>query len=176
MRTVAIISTITFAVIFGLIVLTSGLLGDLTRHDPAADAIGTDRVEAADRLFADLAAERDRVQRETERLLTLRESLRMEEEAVRGQHDLLAAMVDTLDAAQRAYTRERDESAAKLAKVYEAMKADQAAAILAGLELDVVMDVLSRMKDRQAARILGSMNAGLAAQISQKMSLKGDRG
>ncbi len=176
MKTVAIISTITFAVIFGLIVLTSGLVGDLSRKETADIKVGNDQTANADRLFADLAAERDRVQRETERLLILRERLQSEEQTVQEHYQRVAAMVDTLAATQKTYGEERERSAQKLAKVYESMKPAQAAVILSGLELDVIMDVLGRMKDRQAAKIMAGMNAGLAAEISQRMSIKGERG
>ena len=53
--------------------------------------------------------------------------------------------------------------------------AQQAAPILSALELDIILDIMSRMKERPAAKILARMDAGLAAQVSTGMSLKGSR-
>ncbi len=176
MKTVVIISTITFAVLFGVIVVTSGLLQDLVDRQTENLDDGRDDVQNIDRLFTDLANERDRVQRETERLIALRETIALEEKMLQQHQQRIAAMIDTLDASQARYGEERMATAGKLAKVYEMMKPAQAAPILAGLEVDVVLDIMGLMKERPAARILSCMDAGLAAEISRRMSLKGDRG
>ncbi len=39
--------------------------------------------------------------------------------------------------------------------------------------MEIILDIMSRMKERQAAKILANMDAGLAAQVSTRMSLKG---
>jgi len=57
--------------------------------------------------------------------------------------------------------------------MYEAMKPQQAAPIISALDLDIILDIMSRIKDRQAAKILAKMDPGLAAQVSTRMSLKG---
>jgi flagellar motility protein MotE (MotC chaperone) len=54
------------------------------------------------------------------------------------------------------------------------MKPAKAAPILETLDPQTVLEIVSRMKDRQAAKVLSSMNAGLASEISRRMSLKGE--
>ena len=78
-----------------------------------------------------------------------------------------------LEVKQQAYIEARERSAARLAKMYEAMKPAKAAPILAALDPDIVIEIMTRMKERQAAKILASMDAGLAAQISTRLSSKG---
>ncbi|MBI4531170.1 MAG: hypothetical protein HY709_06560 [Candidatus Latescibacteria bacterium] len=65
---------------------------------------------------------------------------------------------------------------AELAKLYEAMKPDAAAAILTNLDDKKVIKILNRMKDRQAAKILTStaMPPERAAQIT-KLMREGER-
>ncbi len=58
--------------------------------------------------------------------------------------------------------------------MYEAMPPAKAAPILAALAPDVTLDILRRMKERQAAAVLAAMDAGVAAQISTRLSMKGD--
>ncbi len=68
---------------------------------------------------------------------------------------------------------EQEEAASRLAKMYEAMKPQKAANILATMDRNVCLAILSRMKERQAAKVLSFMDAGLAAQISTRLSLQG---
>jgi flagellar motility protein MotE (MotC chaperone) len=89
-----------------------------------------------------------------------------------GRTNLLE-VIQKLEAKQQEYVQERENSATKLAKMYEAMKPAQAAPIMSALDLEIILDIMTRMKERQAARILANMDAGLAAQISTQMSMKG---
>jgi flagellar motility protein MotE (MotC chaperone) len=174
MKTVVVISLLTFAAIFGGLVLLSSHLGQTARESEAAD-LGPDDYAAAERIFRDIARERDRLQREQERLVELRQALAVQEEALDRTKNSLATVIGRLDARQQSYVEERERSAQKLAKMYEAMKPDSAAPILASLDLAIVIDVMSRMKERPAAKILAHMDAGLAAQISTRMSLQGGK-
>jgi len=82
-------------------------------------------------------------------------------------------MLTDLETLQLSYNQDRDAQAAKLSKVYEAMKPASAAPILASLDLDIVLQILANMKDRQAAKILANMTPELAAEISTRLSAKG---
>ncbi len=174
MKSIIAISAVTFVLIFGAIVLLSGVIPKATViPPPPAPAVKTEDAAAADRLFADLQIERDRVQREKEAALAERLSLAAEAKLLDDQRARLRSLVDTLRVEQAAFGAEREKAVVKLAKVYEAMKPEKAAPILAALEMDVVLDIMSRMKERPAARILASMDSGLAAQISARLSAKG---
>ncbi len=176
MRTVVIISSITFVLIFGIIVVASGLLGEARRivaPAPIADSI--DR-EAADRMYRDLDVERDRVQRENELLAAMRLTLAAEAKASDLQRERLAVLIEDLQSTRVARDEESEREIQRLAKVYEAMKPAQAAPILAGMDLEVTLDVLRRMKERSAARILAAMNPGLAAELTVRMGMQGERG
>jgi flagellar motility protein MotE (MotC chaperone) len=172
MKSVLIISALTFTLIFGGVVLLSTQL-----KQPAAAATGPELTavdyEGAERVFRDIAVERDRIQQEREGLATLRQATAAQQLILTQEREQLLEVIRQLEVRQQTYTAEREVSAAKLAKMYEAMKPAQAAPILSALELDIILDIMSRMKERPAAKILANMDAGLAAQISTRMSLQG---
>jgi len=58
---------------------------------------------------------------------------------------------------------------AKVSKIYEAMKSDKAAIILAKLKDDEIKDILLKMRQRTAAKILAEFQPRLAARISRLM-------
>ena len=174
-KSIAIISTLTFLVIFGILLITNGLLQDTVREMNLGAQAGGDEGdrEATAMIFANLARERDKLQRESEGLLGYRSMFEIEEKNLVAREQKILDMLAELKAAQHDYNIDRDAQATKLSKVYEAMKPTSAAPILASLDLDIVLQILANMKDRQAAKILANMNPGLAAEISTRLSAKG---
>jgi len=172
MKSVAIISVITFVLIFGGVLLVSTQL-DRTTNAAASPDLGPADYRAAERVFRDLAAERDRIQREKEQLLALRQAAAVQEKVLDQSRQRLEAVIAELETRQSAYAEERERSAARLAKMYEVMRPEQAAPILSTLDLEVIVDVMTRMRERPAARILAEMDAGLAARISTRLSARG---
>jgi uncharacterized coiled-coil protein SlyX len=57
--------------------------------------------------------------------------------------------------------------ARELAKIYDAMPAQQAAAVLSQLETETVAQILVLLRERQAAKILSAMDSQRAAEISR---------
>ena len=174
MKSVIIISVITFILIFGGVVVVSQNLDKVAMGGVIPDLAPED-YQAAERVFLDMAVERDRIQQEKESLLALRQSVSVQEKVLEQGRAQLQAVISKLDAKQSEYIEERERSAAKLAKMYEAMKPAQAAPIISALELEIILDIMTRMKERPAAKILSHMDPGLAAQVSTRMSLKGGR-
>ena len=74
--------------------------------------------------------------------------------------------------------KQKDEAeqqrAAELAKMYEKMSAEKAAAVLASLDQELAIAILGRMKTKSAARILNSMERDRAAQLSTAFSTLDD--
>ena len=172
MKSVLIISVITFILIFGGVVVISSQLNKAATGGVNPE-LSADDYAAAERVFHDMAVERDRIQRDKEELLALSQSVAVQEQVLEQGRESLLAVIKKLDQKQQEYIAERENSAVKLAKMYEAMKPNQAAPIISALDLDIILDIMTRMKERQAAKILANMDAGLAAQVSTRMSLKG---
>jgi len=174
-KSIAVVSTLTFLVIFGVIMITNGLLQETVRELSLKAPVVEDGLdpEASKLLFANLARERDKLQRESELLIGYRSMSELEEKGLAARETKIQEMIAELAEAQSGFNEARDAQAAKLSKVYEAMKPTSAAPILASLDMDVVLQILANMKDRQAAKILANMNPGLAAEISTRLSAKG---
>jgi flagellar motility protein MotE (MotC chaperone) len=169
MKSVVIISTVTFLLIFGGI----AALGLQLAKQSQTGAIEDPQDAAANqRLLLNIEAERDRLQREREHLAGFRQSQAAREVLMDQVHAQLLEVVGRIEAKQATFIEEQDSAASKLAKMYEAMKPQKAATILAAMDMDVTLAILARMKDRPAAKVLSYMDAGLAAQLSTRLSLQ----
>jgi flagellar motility protein MotE (MotC chaperone) len=175
MKTILIVSTLTFLVLFGTIVMTSGMLENAVKGrlgELLAPVTGGDG-EDLDETLGRLALERDALQRQREELALRVSAMDVEQKAFDEAQARLQALATEIKAAQGSLDAAHDVEIAKLAKVYEAMKPASAAPILASLDMDIVLEIMSRLKDRQAARILAFMTPALAAEISARMSPQG---
>jgi flagellar motility protein MotE (MotC chaperone) len=171
MKTLLIVSGLTFVLIFGGVALLALQVGRVSAEATTAAAVGTDQ-EASARVLRDLQAERDRIQREKEELAGLRQSYAVQEQVLTQTYARMQELVGGAEAGQQARTAEQEDASAKLAKLYEAMPPAKAAPILAALAPEVSLDILRRMKPRQAAALLASMDAKTAAEISTRLSPK----
>jgi len=170
MKSVLIISSVTFLLIFGGVAALVLVLGD--RMPAAAAAAEGDQI-GGERLLRDAALERDRLQRQKEQLASLEGALAAREAVMSQIHNQLLATIGELEKRQDSFITEQDDAAARLAKMYAAMKPQKAAMILSSLEMEITVAILARMKERAAAEVLTYMDAGLAAQISTRLSLQG---
>ena len=62
------------------------------------------------------------------------------------------------------------ERTAVLAKMVDTMKAQEAAPVLAGIDEDLALDVLRRLKPKQAGKVLGAMDEATARRLSERMA------
>ena len=174
MKIVVIVSSVTFVLIFGGLVLLSQVQQkNLTAEQEALPQLTSDDHAAAERVLRDLSLERDRIQCEKEEALALQQKLAVDAKVVAQAQATLEEVITNLQSEQKVYSEEKERSARKLAKMYEAMKPDKAAPILAALDLDVILEIMTRMNERAAAKIMAYRDARLAAQISMRMSIKG---
>jgi len=87
-------------------------------------------------------------------------------EVQRRELELLKIEVGNLLKQKKAF---EDERIGKLAKIYDGMKAQEVAAMMNNLDDDTVVAVLLKMSTRNAAKVLGLLNAERAARISNKL-------
>lgn len=120
--------------------------------------------------FSALKKEREELQMERERLTQQQERLGMAEAELESEKEELIRKKKELEGLVQ-QTDELDKKRVKqLAKVYAAMRADEAAQILETLDDALVARVLSSMTDdRQKAKILSSLSKSKARRISKKI-------
>lgn len=174
MKLVAIVSVITFVLIFGTVIVVSNVLQSVALSSRSTPLLGEEDHVANERILRDIAADRDRIQREKEQMLALNQQRSVQEKVLAAATLSLQEVVTKLKGEQETYSAAKEKSARKLAKMYEAMKPVKAAPILAALDMEIILEIMSRMEERPAAKILSYMDAGLAAQISMHMSIKGE--
>jgi len=99
--------------------------------------------------------------------------LAMREQLLKVTESRIETQVGDLKNAQSAlkgllkqYDQEQENKLKSLVKVYEAMKPKDAARIFEQLEMDVLLDVVERMKEAKVAPVLAAMNPDKAKDVT----------
>lgn len=175
MKTILIASTLSFLAIFaGVYVYAQKLAGEQAT-DRVGGTLSAEDVDAAELELTALHAEQERIQADRQRLLDLREVFSQEQAQLDAQLQSIQAAIAELREEQVRYSQARNESAQKLAKMFDAMKPASAAPIFSSLDRDTALDILVRMKEKSAAKLLAAIDTRLAADLSTKLSLRGAR-
>jgi flagellar motility protein MotE (MotC chaperone) len=161
-----------FPVILGGILIYQFKSGQLDRARLEEEAA----LSAFEGAGAELPLLLETLQKERAELRQEWEGLRFAEERIAIEHGEIASRkqeVEDLLARVEAHVRtmetERGQMLDQLARVYETMKPEEAAEILAGIEVDTSTDIIRRMKERNAAGVMASLEPRAAARISQRM-------
>lgn len=120
-------------------------------------------------LLETLQVERERLAREWEDLRAVQKRARLEAGEVEGRQHEVEALLARVDEKVRGVSEDQGRMLDQLARVYETMKPDAAAGILAGTDVETATEILRRMKERNAAQILAKIPADNAARISKRM-------
>ena len=111
-----------------------------------------------------------------EQLADMTEAMQLQQAVISEEFNKLKAMRTHIGDAIGQVEAGKEKSIKKLAKMYEAMPAKEAASILSGMDVDIVLDVLSFMQERPAAKVLAALDPARAAALSNLMSQsKGSR-
>lgn len=117
-------------------------------------------------LFSDLAKRRKDLEGK-EKELAMREALL---KAAKAELDQKTQELTTIKADIEALlvkqTEQEDERIASLVKIYEGMKAKDAARIFNTLEMDVLLQVVTKMSERKTAPIIAAMEADKARNLT----------
>jgi flagellar motility protein MotE (MotC chaperone) len=95
--------------------------------------------------------------------------LKAAEAAIDRKVEALKELQAKLESDIKAHDAEQDAKMASLAKLYETMKPKDAARIFEGLEMDTVLSVVERMKERKLAPILAGMEPAKARDVTMEL-------
>ncbi|MBM4117012.1 hypothetical protein FJ251_04600 [bacterium] len=171
MRSVILFSFLSFIVIFAATFLVTGVFKGLRESYAAKTAAPA--VAGADSLSLErksLQARAANLARREGEIEDLQESLELERAVLAEEFNKLSGLRDGIQLATGQIEEARLRSLKKLAKVYEAMPAREAAAILSGMDVDIVLEILRNMKERPAAQVLAALDPGRAAALSNMLS------
>jgi len=142
-------------------------------------------VEAAEQMT--LKEERNVPQRDTSNLLALREQKKALSEREKALEEREAIIQEAEQRAQGKITELlqleariqsmlaeeqsiKDKKIKRLTAVYEGMKADRAAPVIAQMDLSIVVKIFSRMSEKQVGKILSFLQPKQAVVISQALT------
>ena len=150
------------------LVLIPGILSAAASESDTADGaeVTQEQSEAPPRELVDPGTIAQRALEIEAREAALREL----ETSVRAQIDELQKLQQQALLVLEPERQEREEEVKKLVAFYQNMKPKGAAELLEKLPLPLATQVLSRMKTREAGKILNVMNAARAVQISKRMA------
>lgn len=117
-------------------------------------------------LFEDLTERRKDIESK-ERELAMREALlQAAERELEQKYSELEGLKQEIESLLEKQSSEEEERIQSLVKIYEGMKAKDAARIFNTLETDVLLSVIGRMSERKSAPILASMSPERARSIT----------
>ncbi len=117
--------------------------------------------------LAERRAKLDQREREIERRLAILAAAetRIEEKIAR-----LEALRQTIETATADGEARHEERIASLARIYTAMKPKEAAKIFETMEMSVLLDLLSQMRERKSAAILAKMDPSRAQAVTLQLA------
>jgi flagellar motility protein MotE (MotC chaperone) len=117
-------------------------------------------------LFKDLTKRRKALE-VRERELSVREALlKAAEQEITQKYDELVSLRSEIQDLLKEQTEEEKKRTTSLVKIYEGMKPKDAARIFNTLDMDVLLNVVSRMSERKSAPILASMDPARARSLT----------
>ena len=146
----------------------------------AADAASPDPLKTANaekkfsptelELLQNLSKRRAELDQRAEELDQRELLLKATEQRVQEKIDQLQKMQTQLDAELGKVDEQEDQRLQSLVRIYEAMKPQEAAAIFDKLEQPVLLQVLTRMKDKSVAAILPHLDGDKARSITMALA------
>lgn len=117
-------------------------------------------------LFNDLAKRRKDIEAK-EKEIALREALLKAGQAeLEQKYQEMTTIKGDIEALLKKQNDEENKRIASLVKIYEGMKAKDAARIFDTLDMDVLLQVMTKMSERKSAPILAAMNADKARNVT----------
>ncbi len=129
-------------------------------------SLGKSQIE----LLQDLAKRREELE-EREQTLILREGLlAAAEHRIEGKIEELKAVKVEIEGLIKVYDEQEEKEIGELVSIYEKMKPKDAARIFDQLDMDVLLDVLQRMKASKTAPVLAAMDSNRAQEITVRIA------
>ncbi|MDB5359970.1 MAG: hypothetical protein JWO51_1267 [Rhodospirillales bacterium] len=126
--------------------------------------------EAEVKLLQDLAKRRIELDQRADELTQRETLLKAAEQRVDEKIDQLKQMQATVDASLGKVDAQEDQRLSSLVAIYTNMKPKEAATILSQLDMPVLLQLLTRMKDRTTSAIMAAMDPKTAQTITMALA------
>jgi flagellar motility protein MotE (MotC chaperone) len=96
--------------------------------------------------------------------------LKAAEQRIEAKVQELKQLQGTMEALIRKYDDEEETRKKSLVKIFETMKPVEAARIFEQMDLPILLDIIERMKERNAAPVLAQMHPARAKQVTAEIA------
>lgn len=117
-------------------------------------------------MFSDLAKRRKDLETKEKELLMREALLKAAQTELEQKYTELTTIKTDIEDLLKQQTQQEDKRIASLVKIYEGMKAKDAARIFDSLEMDVLLQVMTKMSERKSAPILAAMDPEKARNVT----------
>lgn len=117
-------------------------------------------------LFEDLSKRRKELEQKEKILVTREALLQAAEKNLEQKYKELSDLRGEVEELLKKQSEEESARVVSLVKIYEGMKAKDAARIFDTLDMDVLLQVLGRMSERKSAPIIAAMNPERARSVT----------
>jgi flagellar motility protein MotE (MotC chaperone) len=81
----------------------------------------------------------------------------------------LKGFQDTIERLIKSYDKQQEDKLLSLVKIYENMKPKDAATVFEGLDMDTLLAIVERMKEKKLAEVMGKMNPNKASEVTTEL-------
>ena len=129
-------------------------------------SLGKSQIE----LLQDLAKRREELEAREQTLILREGLLAAAEHRIEGKIEELKTVKVEIEALIKVYDEQEEKEIGELVSIYEKMKPKDAARIFDQLDMDVLLDVLQRMKASKTAPVLAAMDSNRAQEITVRIA------
>ncbi len=116
---------------------------------------------------------REQVKRKKVEIQSMENNLALERNMLGDQRELLSNNLNQIEKSIQELKEDRKKRVASLADLYESMDPQQAARIASSLDLDLLVEIVVKMKSRQAAKMMEELPSAIGTSISRKLGERG---
>ncbi|PZQ48461.1 MAG: flagellar protein FlbB [Micavibrio aeruginosavorus] len=135
-----------------------------------ADDVDEEYSDVKMELFSDLSKRRKDLDSKEKELVMREALLKAGQAELEQKYKELTTIKSDIEELLKKQTEQEDQRIASLVKIYEGMKAKDAARIFNSLEMDVLLQVMTKMSERKSAPILAAMDPDKARNVTVMLS------
>ena len=146
-------------------------LGDAADEQPLTD-FPVEFTPGEVAVLQNLASRRDELARLEKDLDARERLLNVTEERLDSRIAELQLLRDSIESLVRQYDEQEESELQSIVKIYETMKPKDAASILGGLDMSILLGIMEAMKERKSASILAAMEPKRAREVTTELARK----
>ncbi len=150
-------------------VIEAPSLGEPPKADEGwkgADDLDDEYSDVKMELFSDLSKRRKDLETKEKELVMREALLKAAQSELEQKTNELNGIKSEIEELLKKQTEQEDKRIASLVKIYEGMKAKDAARIFDSLEMEVLLQVVTKMSERKSAPIIAAMQAEKARNLT----------